>query len=56
MNAFVSALCRDLTCATAAAVITLVLAVSFVQSTAVPPGARTAAIAGAVAMPVGEQA
>jgi hypothetical protein len=32
---------RDLTCAAAALVITLVMGLSFVQSTAVPYGART---------------
>lgn len=56
MNAFVSALYRDLTCAAAAAAITLVLAVTFVQSTAVTPGARAAAVARALAMPAGERA
>jgi hypothetical protein len=56
MNAFVSALYRDLTCAAAAAAITLVLAVSFVESTSVPPGARAAAIANAVTVPAGERA
>jgi hypothetical protein len=40
MNAFVTALYRDLTCAAAAAVITLVIGMSFVQSTAVAPGAQ----------------
>ena len=34
---------RHLTAATAAALITLVIAASFVQSTALPPGARTEA-------------
>jgi hypothetical protein len=38
MNAFVTALYRDVTCAAAAAVITLVIGMSFVQSTAVAPG------------------
>ena len=33
MNTFVSTLTRDLTCAAAAAVISLVVALSFVQST-----------------------
>jgi hypothetical protein len=42
MNTF-NALYRDLTCAAAAAVITLVMGLSFVQSTAVPYGARAAA-------------
>ena len=35
MNAFAATLCRELTCATAAAVISLVVGMSFVQSTAV---------------------
>ncbi|GAC1455909.1 MAG: hypothetical protein PVS2B3_01060 [Steroidobacteraceae bacterium] len=35
---------RDLTCATAALVITLVMGLSFLQSTAVPPGMRATAI------------
>jgi hypothetical protein len=38
----INVLYRDLTCATAALVITLVMGLSFVQSTAVPPGARAA--------------
>jgi hypothetical protein len=42
MNAFVSALYRDLACAAASALITLIVAVSFVQSTSVPPGAAAA--------------
>jgi hypothetical protein len=45
MNAFVSALYRDVTCAAASALITLVLALSFVQSTSVPPGAHAPASA-----------
>jgi hypothetical protein len=56
MNTFVSALYRDLTCATAAAAITLVLAASFVQSTSVTPGARAAAVASALTVPAGERA
>ncbi|HEY8052357.1 MAG: hypothetical protein ACHQD6_00840 [Steroidobacterales bacterium] len=36
----VNALYRDLTCATGAFVITLVMGLSFVQSTSVPPGLR----------------
>ena len=52
MNAFVSILYRDLSCAAAAAVITLVLAVSFVQSTAVTPGARAAAVAAVMTAPL----
>jgi hypothetical protein len=40
MSSPVATLYRDLTCATASVVITLVVAAGFVQSTAVPPGAR----------------
>jgi hypothetical protein len=48
MSTFISAAYRDLTCAAAAAVITLIFAASFVQSTSVPPGtaAATHAVAG----------
>jgi hypothetical protein len=38
MNAFISAAYRDLTCAAAALLITVVMGASFVQSTAVAPG------------------
>jgi len=38
MNSFASTLYRDVTCAAAAALITLVFSLSFVQSTSVPPG------------------
>jgi hypothetical protein len=38
MNAFVTALYRDVTCAAAAAAITLVIGMGFVRSTAVAPG------------------
>jgi hypothetical protein len=41
MNAL-NVLYRDVTCAAAAALITVVLGLSFVQSTAVAPGERTA--------------
>jgi hypothetical protein len=44
MNTFASTLYRDLTCAAAAAVITVVGSLSFVSSTAVPPGARAAVV------------
>jgi hypothetical protein len=49
MNAFVTALYRDVTCGAAAALITLVLGMSFVQSTQAAPGmlsptAHTAAL------------
>jgi hypothetical protein len=43
MNTLVSTLYRDLACGMAAALITLVLSVTFLQSTAVAPGARAAA-------------
>jgi hypothetical protein len=43
MNAYVSLVLRDLTCGAAAALITLVLSASFVQSTEVAPGMRAAA-------------
>ena len=39
MNAFVSSLYRDLTCAAAALLISMVIGASFVQSTATAPGA-----------------
>jgi len=42
MNAFVSALYRDVTCAAAAILITLIVGASFVQSTAVAPGVTAA--------------
>jgi hypothetical protein len=46
MNAFLSIVYRDLTCAAAAALISLIVGMSFVQSTAVAPGqsARPAAV------------
>ena len=37
MNAYISAVYRDLTCAAAALLITLVMGASFVQSTAAAP-------------------
>jgi hypothetical protein len=40
MNAIVSSLYRDLTCAAAALLISLVIGASFVQSTATAPGAH----------------
>ena len=40
MNAFASALYRDVTCGAAATLITLVLGMAFVQSTSVAPGTR----------------
>ena len=50
MNTFAT-LYRDLTCAAAAAVISVVASLSFVTSTAVPPGAHAAAIRVAVVQP-----
>ena len=51
MNAFISAACRDLTCAAAALLITVVMGASFVQSTGAAPGVLatvvTASFAGA---------
>ncbi|MBV8495617.1 MAG: hypothetical protein JO361_02415 [Gammaproteobacteria bacterium] len=44
MNTVASNLSRHLVCAAAAAVITLVLAMSFVQSTSTPRGAHHATI------------
>jgi hypothetical protein len=45
MNTIVSSLYRDLTCAAAALLISLVIGASFVQSTATPPGTAPAVIA-----------
>jgi len=56
MNTFVSTLTRDLTCAAAAAVITLIAAASFVQSTSAPPFGQTIAVTKTVAMQVGQHA
>ena len=47
MNAFTSVLYRDLTCAAAAILISLVLAMSFVQSSAAPAGMQTVTITAA---------
>jgi hypothetical protein len=44
MNTFVSTLYRDLTCAAAAAVISLIVGMSFVQSTAVAPQGSSHAV------------
>jgi hypothetical protein len=38
MNTFVSTLARDLSCAAASAAITVMAAMAFVDSTALPPG------------------
>ncbi|MBV9345071.1 MAG: hypothetical protein JO341_11345 [Gammaproteobacteria bacterium] len=43
MSSFVTTVTRDVTCAAAAAAISLVLAAGFVQSTAAAPGAHAAA-------------
>jgi hypothetical protein len=40
MNTFTARLYRDVTCAAAAALITLMLSLGLVESTAVPPGAH----------------
>jgi hypothetical protein len=40
MNTFTSMPSRELTCGAAAALITLLLSLTFVQSTALPPGAH----------------
>jgi hypothetical protein len=40
MNTFVATASRDLTCGAAAALITLILGMSFVESTSVAPGSR----------------
>ena len=40
MNRFLATLSRDVSCGAAAALITLALSITFVQSTALPPGAR----------------
>jgi hypothetical protein len=41
MNAIVASLYRDLTCAAAAVLISMVIGASFVQSTATAPGAAS---------------
>ena len=41
MNAFFSVLYRDVTCAAAAVLITMILSAAFVESTAAVPGTRT---------------
>jgi hypothetical protein len=56
MNAFVTTLSRDLTCAAAAAAITMVLAWSFVQSTSVPRFGQATAVATTVAVQTGQHA
>jgi len=54
MNAFVSAFCRDVSCATAAAVITIIVGLAFVQSTDVAP--RMQHIVAAKTAPAANQA
>jgi hypothetical protein len=49
MNPFISTLTRDLTCAAAALLISLVMSASFVQSTATAPGAHTPVATGRTA-------
>jgi hypothetical protein len=51
MSTFVSTLVRDVTCAVAAAVITLIVGASFVDSTALPPGVHAHASTMASAQP-----
>jgi len=48
MNAIVSSLYRDLTCAAAAVLISMVIGASFVQSTATVPGTASAPAAAAL--------
>jgi hypothetical protein len=48
MNSFASTLYRDLTCAAAAALITVVFGLSFVASTSVAPGHSAARAAVAI--------
>ena len=45
MNTFASTLYRDLTCAAAAVLISLVVSMSFVQSTSVAPGTQARTVA-----------
>ena len=56
MTAFISTLSRDLACAAAAAVITMVVAVSIFQSTSAPSFGQALTVATAVAAPAGHQA
>jgi len=51
MNSFASAIYRDLTCGAAAALITVISGLAFVQSTSVPPGAHAGAPVVAAAAP-----
>jgi len=52
MNTFVATASRDLTCGVAAALITLILGMSFVESTSVPPGSHMSEGAPAAGAPV----
>jgi hypothetical protein len=45
MNTFLTTVYRDVTCAAAAALITLVLGASFVASTSLPPGMHLPSVA-----------
>jgi hypothetical protein len=45
MNTFAPMIYREITCGGAAALITLLLSVTFVQSTSLPPGAHAGAAA-----------
>jgi hypothetical protein len=47
MNAYISAAYRNLTCAAAALLISMVVSASFVQSTATAPGPHAAAVVAA---------
>jgi hypothetical protein len=40
MSTFAPMICRDLACGTAAALITLIISLTFLQSTGLPPGAH----------------
>lgn len=51
MNSFVSRLYRDVTCAAAAALITLIAGAGFVDSTALPPGVHAHSTAIVAAQP-----
>ena len=42
MNTFITTVYRDLTCGAAATLITLMLGVTFIQATSVPPGMQIA--------------
>jgi hypothetical protein len=44
MNTFPTYLYRDVTCAVAASLITMMLSLTFVQTTSLPPGTHQAAV------------